>query len=308
MPGSEVQPRQAGWAERLRSREDQLTIVLSLVIGVIVGLVVVAFILLTGRLAARMYPAGRRGVATRADPDRWARSSPAICLFRYFPNARGSGIPQTKFALFINDGYISLRTVFGKFFAARFRSRAASRSDAKDRRCRSARASLRSLGRRFGLEHRERESAGSGGMLGRAGRGVQHSDRRRAVFARGDPRRSARAGARFGGAQFGDVVDGSASGPRRSAAVSRSRLSTCASRWSSAIYAILGVVGGLGSVCFREAAAESARWFQAAAKVDGLDPTRCRRIAGGPDRMVQCPKCWASATTMWTACWAAISR
>ena len=36
-------------------------------------------------------------------------------LFRYFPDARGSGIPQTKFALFIQDGYISLRTVLGKF-------------------------------------------------------------------------------------------------------------------------------------------------------------------------------------------------
>ena len=45
-------------------REDRLTIILSLVIGVLVGLVVVAFILLTGRLAARMYPAGGpRGAA-----------------------------------------------------------------------------------------------------------------------------------------------------------------------------------------------------------------------------------------------------
>src|SRR5205085_866585 len=30
-------------------------------------------------------------------------------------NARGSGIPQTKTALFLRDGYISLRTVVGKF-------------------------------------------------------------------------------------------------------------------------------------------------------------------------------------------------
>jgi CIC family chloride channel protein len=46
--------------DRLRQREDQLPLVLSLVIGALVGLVVVAFILLTGRLAARMYPAGGR--------------------------------------------------------------------------------------------------------------------------------------------------------------------------------------------------------------------------------------------------------
>ena len=37
-------------------------------------------------------------------------------LARYFPNARGSGIPQTKFALFINDGFIALKTILGKFF------------------------------------------------------------------------------------------------------------------------------------------------------------------------------------------------
>ena len=96
------------------NREDQFSILLSLVIGVIVGLTVVAFILLTGRLAARMYPPG--GAA-------WRRVLVPIAgtlvsgylLFRYFPNARGSGIPQAKFALFIRDGYISLRTVIGKF-------------------------------------------------------------------------------------------------------------------------------------------------------------------------------------------------
>jgi len=46
--------------EGLRQSEDQLSLVFSLVIGALVGLVVVAFILLTGRLAARMYPAGDR--------------------------------------------------------------------------------------------------------------------------------------------------------------------------------------------------------------------------------------------------------
>ena len=96
------------------NREDQISMLLSLVIGVLVGLTVVAFILLTGRLAARMYPPG--GVA-------WRRLLVPVIgtlvsgymLFRYFPNARGSGIPQAKFALFIQDGYISLRTVIGKF-------------------------------------------------------------------------------------------------------------------------------------------------------------------------------------------------
>jgi CIC family chloride channel protein len=37
-------------------------------------------------------------------------------LYRYFPNARGSGVPQTKAALFAREGRITLRTVLGKFF------------------------------------------------------------------------------------------------------------------------------------------------------------------------------------------------
>jgi hypothetical protein len=46
---------------RLRQAKTGLTLVLSVVIGALVSLVVVAFILLTGRLAARMYPAGGSG-------------------------------------------------------------------------------------------------------------------------------------------------------------------------------------------------------------------------------------------------------
>ena len=91
-----------------------LTIVLSLVIGVLVGLVVVCFILLTGRLAARMYPAGGAAWRRVLIPTFGALVT-GFLLSRYFPNARGSGIPQTKFALFINNGYISMKTVFGKF-------------------------------------------------------------------------------------------------------------------------------------------------------------------------------------------------
>jgi CIC family chloride channel protein len=85
------------------------------VIGALVGLVVVAFILLTGRLAARMYPAGGSGWRRILVPVLGSLST-GYLLWRYFPFARGSGIPQTKFALFINDGRITIRTVLGKFF------------------------------------------------------------------------------------------------------------------------------------------------------------------------------------------------
>src|SRR5438094_7452631 len=37
-------------------------------------------------------------------------------LYRFFPDARGSGVPQTKAALYARGGRISLGTVIGKFF------------------------------------------------------------------------------------------------------------------------------------------------------------------------------------------------
>jgi CIC family chloride channel protein len=138
------------WTEQLRNREDQLTVVLSLLIGVLVGLVVVAFILLTGRLAAQMYPAGGAAWRRVVIPVIGALIT-GFLLFRYFPNARGSGIPQTKYAIFINDGYISLKTVLGKFFlcSASLASGIALGREGPSVQIGAGIASV--LGRRFGL-------------------------------------------------------------------------------------------------------------------------------------------------------------
>jgi len=87
---------------------------LTLIIGAIVGLVVVAFIYVTENLGGRMYPPGGSPWRRLALPVIGALSTGAL-LSRYFPNARGSGIPQTKVALFLRDGFISFRTVLGKF-------------------------------------------------------------------------------------------------------------------------------------------------------------------------------------------------
>src|ERR1700741_4895849 len=103
------------WFAFLKNQEEQIFLVLTLVIGALVGLTVVAFIVLTERFGARIYPPG--GAA-------WHRIfAPVVgsltmgyLLFKYFPDARGSGVPQTKAALFARGGRISLRTVFGKFF------------------------------------------------------------------------------------------------------------------------------------------------------------------------------------------------
>ncbi len=101
--------------ERLRAREDQVFLVLALVIGAVTGLTVVAFILLTERLGMRLYPVGSAAWRRVLFPIAGSLGI-GYLLYRYFPNARGSGVPQTKAALFAREGFISLRTVLGKFF------------------------------------------------------------------------------------------------------------------------------------------------------------------------------------------------
>ena len=99
----------------LRQREGQIFVVLALVIGALTGLVVVAFIMLTERLGMRLYPVGGAPWRRLLFPVVGSLGI-GYLLYRYFPNARGSGVPQTKAALFAREGRITLRTVLGKFF------------------------------------------------------------------------------------------------------------------------------------------------------------------------------------------------
>ena len=99
----------------LRQREGQIFLVLALVIGALTGLAVVAFILLTERMGMRLYPVGGAPWRRLLFPVAGSLSI-GYLLYRYFPNARGSGVPQTKAALFAREGRITLRTVLGKFF------------------------------------------------------------------------------------------------------------------------------------------------------------------------------------------------
>ncbi len=97
-----------------RRYEDKVLLLLTLIIGAVVGLVVVAFILVTENLGSRLYPGSVAAWRRLVVPVAGALVT-GILLSRYFPNARGSGIPQTKTALFVRDGFISMRTVLGKF-------------------------------------------------------------------------------------------------------------------------------------------------------------------------------------------------
>jgi chloride channel protein, CIC family len=103
------------WAALVKQREEQVFLLVTLLIGALVGATVVAFIVLTERFGARIdatvAPAWRRLLVPIV-----GSLSMGFLLYKYFPDARGSGVPQTKAALFARGGIISLRTVFGKFF------------------------------------------------------------------------------------------------------------------------------------------------------------------------------------------------
>ena len=103
------------WAALLKQREEQVFLLVTLLIGALVGATVVAFIVLTERFGARIdatvAAAWRRLIVPIV-----GSLSMGFLLYKYFPDARGSGVPQTKAALFARGGIISLRTVLGKFF------------------------------------------------------------------------------------------------------------------------------------------------------------------------------------------------
>ncbi|MGH9595826.1 MAG: chloride channel protein, partial [Edaphobacter sp.] len=101
------------------AREEYLFLLLSIFIGIISGLLAVSF-----RMAIEWLSVLLLGSSPQPHQARLI-FVPALAglviafLTRYlFPNVRGSGINQTKAALYIHNGYISSRTVIGKFLLA----------------------------------------------------------------------------------------------------------------------------------------------------------------------------------------------
>lgn len=101
---------------RIVLTEPQLFLILALLIGVSSGLSVVCF-----RVAIESTRLWLLGSAARPSPGRLFVVLPAVGLVvavlvqRVFPAVRGSGVNQTKAAVYIYNGYISFRTVVGKF-------------------------------------------------------------------------------------------------------------------------------------------------------------------------------------------------
>jgi CIC family chloride channel protein len=100
-------------------REDRFFLILSVFIGIFSGLAVVCF-----RIAiewSRIYLLGSGAFLTPwrmiAAPS-LAGLVIAVLAIHFFPGARGSGVNQTKAALYIYNGYIPLKTAVGKFITS----------------------------------------------------------------------------------------------------------------------------------------------------------------------------------------------
>ena len=100
-------------------REDRFFLVLSVFIGVFSGLAVVCFRFAIGW--CRLYLLGSGAVLS---PSRLLLAPTlaglviAVLVIHFFPRTRGSGVNQTKAALYIYNGHIPIRTAMGKFITA----------------------------------------------------------------------------------------------------------------------------------------------------------------------------------------------
>jgi CIC family chloride channel protein len=100
-------------------REDRFFLVLSVFIGVFAGLAVVCF-----RFAIDWCRIYLLGSGATLSPMRLLLAPSlaglviAVLVIHVFPQARGSGVNQTKAALYIYNGYIPIRTAIGKFITA----------------------------------------------------------------------------------------------------------------------------------------------------------------------------------------------
>jgi CIC family chloride channel protein len=98
------------------AREERIFLLLSIFIGVISGLLVVSFRMAIDWLSVLLLGSSPNPHQPRLIIVPAAAGLVIAVLTRFvFPKVRGSGINQTKAALYINNGYISFRTVIGKF-------------------------------------------------------------------------------------------------------------------------------------------------------------------------------------------------
>jgi chloride channel protein, CIC family len=114
--------RRAGSSSRwlLRSifREERFFLVLSVFIGIFSGLAVVSFRIAIDSSRIYLLGSGPPSSLRLILAPSLTGLGIAILVIHLFPQARGSGVNQTKAALYIYNGYVPFRTAIGKFITA----------------------------------------------------------------------------------------------------------------------------------------------------------------------------------------------
>ncbi len=105
--------------ERFTLREEQFFLLLAVLIGVASGLSVVCFRICIDFLRLKLLGSGLQPSVPRVFLAPMLTGLViAFLVVKFFPRARGSGVNQTKAALYIYDGYIPMPTVIGKFITS----------------------------------------------------------------------------------------------------------------------------------------------------------------------------------------------
>ncbi len=103
-----------GIVQRLRLREDQIFLVLTIIIAIIAGLSAVLFTLAIQGVKDVLFGMSPSHVRLILAPTLVSLFT-GFLLAKFFPEARGSGVPQTEAAFHLNQGKIRPIVPFGKF-------------------------------------------------------------------------------------------------------------------------------------------------------------------------------------------------
>ena len=105
--------------QRFSLREEQFFLLLAVLIGIASGLSVVCFRICIDFLHLKLLGSGLQPSVPRVFLAPMLTGLViAFLVIKFFPRARGSGVNQTKAALYIYDGYIPMPTVIGKFITS----------------------------------------------------------------------------------------------------------------------------------------------------------------------------------------------
>jgi CIC family chloride channel protein len=100
--------------QRLRVRENQIFLALTIVIAVLAGLAAVLFTLAIKGVSYVLFGIAPSYLRLLAVPPLVSLLT-GFLLLKYFPEVRGSGVPQTEAAFHLQKGFIPGRVAFGKF-------------------------------------------------------------------------------------------------------------------------------------------------------------------------------------------------